>query len=57
LKLFSKTKREIEIVCAMIKGDCNGRTEFRPEFEVFLCDVHNKWAIRKDCHNCNIEKP
>jgi hypothetical protein len=51
LKLFSRTKREIEIVCALIKDGCDGRTEFRPEFEVFLCDTHHRWAVKKKLIN------
>jgi hypothetical protein len=56
-KLFLKTKRKTEIVCALIKDGCNGRTEFRSEFEAFHCDSHNKWAIRKSCNNCDIGEP
>lgn len=49
--MWLKVKNEVPI-----KGkdggalfDCGyrGDTEFRPEFEAFLCDSHHRWAIRK----------
>ena len=51
MKIFLKAKREIEIVCALIKDGCAGRTEFRPEFEAFLCDTHHRWAVKKKYRN------
>lgn len=45
MKFLSKAKKEI--ICALF--NCAGRvsTEYRPEFEAFLCDNHHKWAVRK----------
>ena len=45
MKLFSRAK--IVIVCALFNYGCRGMTEFRQEFEVFLCESHHKWATKK----------
>lgn len=47
MKLFSRAKKEIVIVCALFNYGCRGTTEFRQEFEVFLCESHHKWATNK----------
>jgi hypothetical protein len=45
MKFLSKAKKEI--ICAPFNCGYRGDTEFRPEFEEFLCDSHHRWAIRK----------
>lgn len=46
MNFLSKAKKEI--VCALVSCGCRGKTEFRHEFEAYLCDSHLMWAIRKN---------
>jgi len=45
MKFISKAKKEI--ICALFNCGCRGSTEFRPEFETFLCDIHHEWVVAK----------
>jgi hypothetical protein len=42
-----RARLEYDRVKAEFNCGCRGNTEFRPEFEAFLCDNHHKWAVRK----------
>ena len=53
MKLFSKAKKEIVIICALFNCGCRGTTEFRQEFEVFLCEVHHQWATKRRLDDFN----
>ena len=46
MKFLSKPKKDT--FCALFNCGCRGRTEFRREFEAFLCDRHVIWMIRKN---------
>jgi hypothetical protein len=53
MKLFSKVKKEIVVVCALFNCGCRGTTEFRQEFEEFLCDIHHEWATKRRLDDFN----
>ena len=52
-QLTDRAKKEIVIVCALFNCGCRGTTEFREEFEAFLCECHHNWAIKKRLNDLN----
>ena len=55
MKWFSKAKKEIVIVCALFSRGCRGTTQFRQEFEVFLCEIHHEWATKRRLDDFNFQ--
>ena len=54
MKWFSRAKKEIAIVCALFNCGCRGTTEFRQDFEVFLCEIHHEWATKRRLDDFNL---